>query len=585
MSRALGLASRSKKRLVLLGATVALLAGPGVALAYYTTLGAGSGVANVGSLSAPTLGAPTPGAGTASLSWTAVAPPQADTVTYTVSRGTGEGAVSGTCTGSLSGTTCTDSGLAAGTYHYTVTAHWRTWSATSASQSVTLASGALDHFELVLASPQVDGVAFTGVNTLTAKDAAGITVASFDASADNVTIRATSPLTGAVSGIHGSNVLNLAGDFTSGVADLTTLGMTYTGNVATGTFTATAASGKAGTSGSVQITAGSVSQLVFTTQPGGAVAGVPFTQQPVVTAKDAGGNAVTGYAGTVALAIKPGTGSGGTLIGCGASLSGGVATFSGCRINAVGAGYGLTASDGTRSVDSSAFDVTLGYNVPLFQAVGPATTFGLLSSDTNEVVQYPTGHAAGDLLFLVACVNQENGNPFPGSFGAWTRDQDSGPIKATAANSMHCAVYHHVAAAGETSVSILVKAGATSAAGGEAWVIDYRKPSGTPLAAGTNTDRSQAGTSATFSPAAVALSPAPANEIHFVVNLNATSLALSTPGGFALDTTSTVTPPGTGALTVTLGVASAIRATTGTPATPTWTGAPYVWYADFAPWY
>ncbi len=45
-------------------------------------------------------------------------------------------------------------------------------------------------------------------------------------------------------------MLNPAGDFSSGVANLTRLGMTYTGNATTGTFTATSG-GKTGTSGSV----------------------------------------------------------------------------------------------------------------------------------------------------------------------------------------------------------------------------------------------------------------------------------------------------------------------------------------------
>ena len=68
-------------------------------------------------------------------------------MTYYVSRD--GGAAGGNCPSSASptgATSCTDSGLAAGTYHYTVTAVWRSWQATSGSTPVTLASGALDHF-------------------------------------------------------------------------------------------------------------------------------------------------------------------------------------------------------------------------------------------------------------------------------------------------------------------------------------------------------------------------------------------------------------------------------------------------------
>jgi uncharacterized repeat protein (TIGR02059 family) len=98
----------------------------------------------------------------------------------------------------------------------------------SASTSVTVNAGALDHFTFTAASPQTNAAPFTGTNTLNAKDLNGNTISSFDASANNVTITANSPLTGTVSGLHGANVLYQAGDFSGGVADLTALGLTYT---------------------------------------------------------------------------------------------------------------------------------------------------------------------------------------------------------------------------------------------------------------------------------------------------------------------------------------------------------------------
>src|SRR5205809_1858288 len=109
---------------------------------------------------------------------------------------------------------------------------------------------------MTLASPQTNGSAFTGTNTLTAQDVYNNTVTSFDASANNVTITANSPLTGTVSGLHGANVLNQATDVTSTAANLTPLGLTYTRNAASGTFTATSANGKTGTSGSVTVSPG-----------------------------------------------------------------------------------------------------------------------------------------------------------------------------------------------------------------------------------------------------------------------------------------------------------------------------------------
>ena len=119
--------------------------------------------------------------------------------------------------------------------------------------NVTVSPAALDHFTFALASPQTSGTAFTGTNTLTAVDPYLNAEVGFDASSDHVTVTANSPLTGTVSGLHGSNVLNASGDFSSGVANLTTLGMTYTGTATSGTFSATSGTGKSGTSSSISI--------------------------------------------------------------------------------------------------------------------------------------------------------------------------------------------------------------------------------------------------------------------------------------------------------------------------------------------
>jgi hypothetical protein len=120
--------------------------------------------------------------------------------------------------------------------------------------TVTVLARAMSKFALSLTSPQVNGAAFTGVNTLTAQDDYGNTV-NFDASANHVMITAHAPLSGAVSGLSGGNQLTSAADFSSGVANLTALGMKYTGSLNTGTFTASAGTGGyTGSSGNVTIT-------------------------------------------------------------------------------------------------------------------------------------------------------------------------------------------------------------------------------------------------------------------------------------------------------------------------------------------
>ena len=124
-----------------------------------------------------------------------------------------------------------------------------------------------------MTSPQQNGVAFTGTNTLTAQDTYGNTVTSFDPSAgEAVTITPLNPLVGTVSGLGsgGNQTLNQSSDFVLGVANLTGK-MKYTGLVATGAFTAASTSNKVGTSGSVQIVAGGATRLVIRVAPNDSV--------------------------------------------------------------------------------------------------------------------------------------------------------------------------------------------------------------------------------------------------------------------------------------------------------------------------
>lgn len=351
------------------------------------------------------------------------------------------------------------------------------------------------------------------------------------------------------------------------------------------TLTATDGSLSSATSNPFNVTVGPVSQLVFTTQPGGATVATAFTQQPVVTAEDAGGNTVTSYAGSITLSIKSGTGTSGATLTCTTnpkSATAGVDSFAGCKIDKSGNGYQLHATDGSLSVDSNAFDVS--QNVPLFQAIGTATTFGANpSANTNVIVSYPGTTAVGDLLILVLCTNQEQGKPVPTTPTGWAAVADSGAIGTKgAANSLHCQTFSHTAASGETSVTAVVAKGLVVSAGGEAWVIDYHKPNGTITLAA---DTSSKNTASPITPTSVKVTTVPANEIEIVVNLTATSLDFNSPGspgGFTLEHTDTVTP--SGGVTVTLGVADSIVATANTtPTAPVWDGVSAAWFGDVAP--
>ena len=110
------------------------------------------------------------------LSWTAVSPPGAGTVTYYVSR---DGLPpSGGCPNSGSPSTvtsCVDAPVPVGTHTYAVTALWRTWTARSETKTVVVPSGVATHFVLEAAS--VTPTAGEADNlTMTAKDASNNTV-------------------------------------------------------------------------------------------------------------------------------------------------------------------------------------------------------------------------------------------------------------------------------------------------------------------------------------------------------------------------------------------------------------------------
>ena len=163
---------------------------------------------------------------------------------------------------------------------------------------------------------------------------------------------------------NGDGVTSITSSDTS-VCTVSGLAVTY---VAPGTCSLTAhvATGTNYTSndGSVQtfaVTVGVASQLVFTTEPGGAVAGGAFAAQPVVKVEDALGNVVTtaSYAVTVTITSNTGT-PGASLAGCTETTTAGVATFSGCLIDRSGTGYTLTATN----IANIAEGVSSAFNVP-----------------------------------------------------------------------------------------------------------------------------------------------------------------------------------------------------------------------------
>jgi len=215
-----------------------------------------------------------------------------------------------------------------------------------ASGNITVGPGSASSFSVATPATPTAGTSFG--ETVTALDTYGNTA----------------------TGYTGSKTLTFSGPASSpgGTAPSYPSSVTFATGVGTGsislydaqTTTLTASQGGVtGTSGSFTVGPNGAASLVFATQPAGAIAGSAFTTQPVVTAKDSYGNVATGYAKTVTLSIKGGTGpNGATLSGCTSSLSAGLTTFSGCQVSLAGSGYELNATDGTLTVTSASFTAT-----------------------------------------------------------------------------------------------------------------------------------------------------------------------------------------------------------------------------------
>jgi hypothetical protein len=371
----------TKNRLALVaGLVVLLVAGLG-AFAYFTSTGSGTAAASVGSLSAPTITSAAPGAGTVALTWTAITAPASGTVTYYVTRD--GGAPAGDCptsTSTASVLTCTDDGLTAGDYDYTVTAKWRSWSATSATTRVTVASAAADHLVLGASSTQTAGTANS--LTITAKDASNNTVTSYAGSHD-LTFGGASSI-----GAFDPSVTNSSGTaipfgaptaltFTNGVAtvSLGANGAMTLYKVELATIVAT--DGSIGNTGlNVTVSAAAAAQIVLSGSSGNLASG--STRTLTATIEDTYGNTVTAGGDSSVNVNFAQSGGTGTVSGTGnAPASGGVATKT---VTGALAGTAAIRASATLSAPAGATDSnTITFTVTF----GAATQIALTGSDSN----------------------------------------------------------------------------------------------------------------------------------------------------------------------------------------------------------
>ncbi|MFD7156239.1 hypothetical protein ACFV9C_16645 [Kribbella sp. NPDC059898] len=132
----------TRRVLLMLGIVLLVLSGGGVAWAFWTAAGAGTGSATTGTLDSPAnvSAVATAGLGTVQLNWAASAQATGYYVTRVRNSDSTTAAACGTSPAQpTTGTSCADPGVADGTYHYTVTAVLATWTATSApSANVTV---------------------------------------------------------------------------------------------------------------------------------------------------------------------------------------------------------------------------------------------------------------------------------------------------------------------------------------------------------------------------------------------------------------------------------------------------------------
>ena len=289
----------------------------------------------------------------------------------------------------------------------------------SDSFTVTVSPGSLDRFQFSLSSPQANAATFTGTNSLTALDTWGNTVTGFNASADAVTLTTTLPGTITGLGSGNNNVLNQAGDFASGIANLTGK-LVYTGTVGSGTFTATSSTTKTGISGSVQINAGTATKIRVETAANGSGTLVPAQSVPSGTSvtgyaitRDVSDNFVANAAATWSLQNVTGGVLQGDLAPAGDNRS---AVFTG---NATGTAQMRATSGGLSAVNSGTLTVT----------TGAATKIRVeTAADGSGTVVPAQSLSSGDSIIVYAVTRDASDNFVSNVAASWSMQDKTGGV-------------------------------------------------------------------------------------------------------------------------------------------------------------
>jgi hypothetical protein len=285
--------------------------------------------------------------------------------TYSVTTGTGTGTYTTSLTGLTPVTTYYVRSFATnsvGTVYGTETSFTTSAGPASKAMITTEPSGA------------AAGTAFTIQPVVRITDASGNTVTT---STVNVVASIASG-TGTLSGTTTVAAVNGVATFTN----LVLLG-------ATGNFTLafTPTSLTAATSNSFALSFGTASKAMITTHPSGAVNGVPFTIQPVISVTDASGNTVT--SSTVNLVASIASGTGGTLSGTTTVAAvNGVATFTNLVLSGTPGNFTLAFTPTSlTAATSNSFALSVGTASKVMVTTQPSGAFNGIAFSTQPVVK------------------------------------------------------------------------------------------------------------------------------------------------------------------------------------------------------
>jgi hypothetical protein len=375
----------------------------GSALAYFSSEGSGSASAAVTKLTAPTISTATPAAGgTVTLTWGAVTPPGAGSVTYYVTRDGGEPA--GTCPPAAAPTaviTCKDAGVGIGEHTYRVTALWETWTAVGGAKTANVTIGETTKFTISgsTAAPAAGG----SVNlTITAKDINNSTVTTYTGSHSLVFSGASSSPAG-----NAPTVANSSG---TAVAFGSATALTFTAGVATiisstkngvlkiykaDTANVTASEGSLTTPTPLALTVSPGAATKYALAAASATPAAGATDNLTITAQDTYGNTATSYTGSHSLVFSGASASPAGNVPTVTSSSGAEVAFGGATSIEFGAGIAVGGEgiggamklfkSGSTAVKATEGAVTTPTAVTVAVSPGTATKLVLTSSTATPV--------------------------------------------------------------------------------------------------------------------------------------------------------------------------------------------------------